>query len=347
MIVNPLSGKSKFNMTEASLRTRVKLYKQRIREIEKYLNHNPQEWGKFQNEFNSEVNAVFREIMLFEKENISSGNEDKVYKLMKIFTEKIKKTFVRGDYIDWTIRKPYGYAGDFKIIEDMYENNPTTTGVNRLFDNYYMMSAIVIAVRNRKNDFKRMVTNFVSKRQKTPIRIMDLASGPCREVIELYSEEKDLYKNVTFDCYDSDQHAIKFASNLLKHHSKINFIHENAARIAFRKDIHSLINQKYDLIYSTGLFDYFEERLSTKLIANLRKLLNPGGVMIISNVRDKYSNPSLYFMEWVGEWPLVYCDDDSFRNYFINAGFKRIELELNYEQQGILQYVLAWNKSKE
>ena len=248
--------------------------------------------------------------------------------------------------MDWTIEKPYGYAGDFKIIEDIYENNPVTTGVDRLFDNYYMMSAICIAVRNRKNDFKRMVTNFVANRQGEPLRIMDLASGPCREVEELHAEEKNLYKQVTFDCYDSDKHSITFASERLKNIPNVNFIHENAARIAFRKNIHSLISQKYDVIYSTGLFDYFEERVSTKLISNLRQLLKPNGVMIISNVRDKYSNPSLYFMEWVGEWPLVYCDDDSFRSYFVNAGFKRTDLELNYEQQGILQYILAWNRNK-
>ena len=332
------------DMTASSLRATVKKYKKRAEEIEKYLNKNPQEWGKFQNEFNSEVNAVFREIMIFEKENVFSGNEERIYKLKRIFINKIKKIFTRGKFMDWTIEKPYGYAGDFKIIENIYENSPETVGVDRLFDNYYMMSAICITVRNRKNDFKRMVTDFVSKRQGESLRIMDLASGPCREVQELYTENKELYKNVTFDCYDSDKHSIAFASERLKNFPNVNFIHENAARIAFRKDIHSLINQKYDIIYSTGLFDYFEERVSTKLIANLRQLLNPNGVMIISNVRDKYSNPSLYFMEWVGEWPLVYCDDDSFRNYFVNAGFKKSQLKLNYEQQGILQYVLAWNK---
>lgn len=332
------------SLEETSLRGRVKHYRKRIQGIEKFLKERPTEWGKFQNEFNSEVNAVFREIMMFEKENMFSADENKIYKLKKIFTNKIRKIFERGNYITWSLRKPYGYAGDFRIIEDIYENNPTTLGVDRLFDNYFMMSSISIAVRNRKNDLKRMATNFVSNRQGEPLRIMDLASGPCREVQELYTEQKELYKNVTFDCYDSDKHSITFASQRLKNIPNVNFIHENAVRIAFRKDIHSLINQKYDLIYSTGLFDYFEERLSTKLIGNLKQLLKPNGVMIISSVRDKYSNPSVHFMEWVGEWPLVYCDDDSFRSYFVNAGLKKSQLELNYEQQGILQYVLAWNK---
>ena len=61
--------------------------------------------------------------------------------------------FVRGTLIDWSLRKPFGYAGDFKIINDIYENNPDTVGFDRLFDNYFQMSAISIAVRNRKDDF--------------------------------------------------------------------------------------------------------------------------------------------------------------------------------------------------
>ena len=82
--------------------------------------------------------------------------------------------------------------------------------------------------------------------------------------------------------------------------SGINFIKRTRVRIAFKKDIDCLIDEKYDFIYSTGLFDYFEEKIAIRLIQNLRKLLKPDGVLAISDVRDKYSNPSIHFMEWVG-----------------------------------------------
>ena len=124
----------------------------------------------------------------------------------------------------------------------------------------------------------------------------------------------------------------------------INFNKENAVRIALKKDIACLIDKKYDFIYSTGLFDYFEEKIAIRLIQNLRKLLKPEGVLAISDVRDKYSNPSIHFMEWVGDWNLVYRDDDSFRRIFVESGFKENELDFKYEQQGILQYIIARNK---
>lgn len=334
----------RINVMEISLRTMIKLYMKRAREIEFYLSKKPKEWGKFQSEFNAELNGIFRNIMNFEKVNLANGRDDKVYKLKRLFIKRFKKIFARGVYCDWSIRKPFGYSGDFKIIDDIYQNNPKTTGFDRLFDNYFQMSAISVAVRNRKEDYKRLIVNFINDKQSSALRIMNLASGPCRELKEILSSTGSLCKNITFDCCDNDERAIEYAKNLLVDYSNINFIKENAVRIAFKKDIYSTIDKKYDFIYSTGLLDYFSDRIAIALIQNLKKLLNSDGILAISNVRDKYSNPSVHFMEWAGDWNLIYRDDDAFRKIFIDAGFKENELETQYEQQGIIQYIIASNK---
>lgn len=331
-------------MERITLRSIIKRYMKRAEEIEAYLSKRPKEWGKFQSEFNAEVNKVFRNIMDFEKENLAAGYEDKVYKLKRLFVRRFKRMFAKGVYCNWSISKPFGYPGDFKIIDDIYQNNPSTTGFDRLFDNYFQMSAISVAVRNRKEDFKRMLVNFVNDRKGKRLRIMDLASGPCRDLKELFSSDKSLWEKAVFDCYDNDDRAIEFAQKLLENNSRVNFVRSNAARIALKKEIASMINKKYDFIYSTGLFDYFEDKIAARLIQNLKRLLNPGGVIAISTVRDKYSNPSVHFMEWAGDWNLVYRNEDEFNGIFLRAGFRKNELDIEYEQQGIMQYMIAINK---
>src|SRR3989338_3914512 len=330
---------------EITLGTMVKHYLKRAQEIEFYLTVNPKEWGRFQSEFNLELNNVFRNIMEFEKTNLTKDCEDKVYKLKKLFVNRIRQMFLRGELIVWSLNKPFGYAGDFKIIDMIYLNNPATTGFDRLFDNYFQMSSISVAVRNRKEDFKRLIMDFIKERKGQKVRIMDLASGPCREIKEILSVDSSSFKNVVLDCYENDSNAIEYAKILLAEHAcEINFVKENAVRIALKKDICCLIGERYDFIYSTGLFDYFEEKIAIRLIQNLRKLLKPDGVLAISDERDKYSNPSMHFMEWVGDWNLIYRDDDNFRKIFIESGFKKNELVFQYEQQGILQYIIATNK---
>ena len=331
---------------QATLRSRIKQYLMRTEEVEEYLRFHPNEWGKFQNEFNSEVNAVFRDIMNFEKDSIAAGSGDRIDKLKKLFVNRIRKIFIKGTYIGWSLSKPYGYAGDFKIIDDIYRNNPDTEGFDRLFDNYYQMSSICVAVRNRKDDFKRAINDFISKRKQEPIRVMSLACGSARDLKEilLSNPSSDLEKKVIFDCYDHDQRAIDYASELLVGYKNINFIRKNAFRIAATKSEEFKQGIKYDFIYSTGLFDYFTHKVSSKLVKNLKKLLNKDGILAISNVRDKYSNPSVHFMEWVGDWNLVYRSDDEFKKVFLDGGFRENELEIMYEQQGIMQYIFACNK---
>ena len=329
---------------ETSLRNRIKLYKKRAQEIERYLSKKPDDWGRFQNEFNSEVNGIFRDIMNFEKINLNEGKTDKVDKLKKLFINRIRQLFMRGMYIEWSLRKPYGYAGDFKIIDDIYRNNPTTTGFDRLFDNYYQMSAICVAVRNRKEDFKRLITDFIHNSQTNPIKIMNLASGSAREIKEILSSYTLSNKKVSFDCYDNEDKAIEYAKTLLGSSSNVNFTKKNALRLAATKSIEKSTGDKYDIIYATGLFDYLTHKVSSRLVCNIKKLLKTNGILAISNVRDKYSNPSVHFMEWVGDWNLIYRTDEEFKKIFLNAGFKEDSLVVQYEQQGIMQYIFARNK---
>lgn len=346
--INETNKKMSFNLglgaIETSLRNRIKLYKKRAQEIERYLSKKPDDWGKFQSEFNSEVNGIFRDIMNFEKVNLNEGKIDRVDKLKKIFINRIRQLFMRGVYIEWSLKKPYGYAGDFKIIDDIYQNNPTTTGFDRLFDNYYQMSAICVAVRNRKEDFKRLISDFIHDSQTNPIKVMNLASGSAREIKEILSSDTLSNKKVNFDCYDNEDKAIEYAKTLLSSFSNINFTKKNALRLAATKSIEKSTGSKYDIIYATGLFDYLTHKVSSRLVHNIKKLLKTNGILAISNVRDKYSNPSVHFMEWVGDWNLIYRTDDEFKKIFLDAGFEEDELTSHYEQQGIMQYIFAKNK---
>ena len=325
----------------ASLRSRIKRYQILARELQQLLKDKPYEWGKYQNVFNRELDNVFRLIMDYEKNNLSEGHPEKVKKLHKIFVKYIRKEFLHGEYIVWSLKKPYGYAGDFKIIDAIYQNEPATTGFDRLFDNYFQMSSISVAVRNRKEDFKQIIKNVISKKNKA--RILDLGSGPGRDLLEVLLDQPHK-KSISVDCVDNDPHALDYSKKLLLNaNSKIEFIRQNVLKLAATKHVHKLFPHQYDLIYSTGLFDYFSDRVIEALIKNLKQLLARDGLIAISDVRDKFSNPSVHFMEWVGDWSLVYRHDEGFRNLFIKAGFRPRDLTISYEQQGIMQYVVGCN----
>jgi len=109
------------------------------------------------------------------------------------------------------------------------------------------------------------------------------------------------------------------------------------------KDVLTIFPKRYDIIFSTGLFDYLNHKISVRLVQNLRKLLKDDGLMIISNYRDKFSNPSRLYMEWGGDWELVYRTEEEFLKIFTDAGFNASALSLRFENQKIMQYCLARN----
>lgn len=321
--------------------SRIKNYRKLSKEIQRVLLKNPDDAPKFQEIFNLTVDRIYQDIMDFERENIEKFESD-VYRLKKIFEKRYRRYFLYGEYIKWCVEKPFGYSGDCKIIDDIYKNQVRTSGFDRLWDNWFQQLAASIAVRERKEDLKRIILNFVKEHRGEDIRIMNLASGPAREIKELIDTNSDnLFSRVIFDCYDFEIRAINYAKQLLNGVVNINFFPKNAIRLALKKDIKKEIPQGYNLIYSAGLFDYLDERVAVRLVNNLKKLLKQDGIMVISNFRDKYSNSSSMWMEWIGEWYLVYRTEAEFEQIFLNGGFSSKNIQIIPQHSKVMQYCLT------
>lgn len=331
-----------------SIFTEVRYYRKLSQQFQAHLVKYPEDWPKFLDVFILTVNKIYSDIQQFEKENLDEF-EPKVYKLKRIFEKRYRRYFLCGEFIKWSYDKPFGYAGDFKIIDAIYKNSPTSTGLDRLWDNYFQQLAISKAVRERKEDFRKIIFDFVSKNSKgKTLRIMNLACGPTREIKELLENDKDgLFSKVIFDCYDLDVHALDYAARLLNKPKNVNFLQKNALRIALRKDVMREIAHKYDLIYSTGLFDYLDENISVRLVSNLKQLLNSGGCIVIANMRDKFSNPSAGWMEWVAEWNLIYRTEAEFKKIFLDSGFAKDQIQIIPQKSNVIQYCFTKDNAHE
>lgn len=316
-------------------------YKELEDDLKDKLSNHPDQWSKFQDRFNKILMDISHRILEVEEKQFDS-DETRLYRLKKIFEKRYRKYFLYGHLTKWSFEKPFGYAGDFKIIEDIYENNPRTKGFDRLWDNYFQQMAASMATRERKEDYKKILGNFIKENRNKNIRILNLASGPAREIKELFdSTPKYLFSNVTFDCLDNCKEALEFAGNLLTSVPNVNYFQKNVIRLALKKNIKEVMPDTYDLIYSTGLFDYLDERIGTRLAKNLYELLNNGGILAISNYREKYHNPSAYLMEWVTEWNLIYRSKADFEKIFLAAGFNRDDIRIYSQKCKVMQYCIA------
>jgi SAM-dependent methyltransferase len=319
-------------------------YRTKLNDIRWSLDEAPEKWGLFQKELDAILDNVFSWCAEFEKQ--CGANETKIYKMKHLFIEKCRDFVRLGRYNRHVIDKPFGYQGDFLIIDEIYKNNPSTVGIERCMDNYFLKADASAATRNRKEDFKKHLASFSLQRAGSNVKILDLASGPCTDIVEFFEQMPTNRKDLEVDCLDHDQHAIDYARKKMiskDFQQQVCFLQKNAIKLALTKNIKNYISEQYDLIFSTGLFDYLDEKISTRLIHNLKELLAPQGLLIISNYRDKWSNASRHFMEWGGDWELVYRTEDDFLKVFLTAGFSKKQLSLEYEPLKVMQYCFARN----
>lgn len=220
-------------------------------------------------------------------------------------------------------RKPMGYAGDFLLIDKIYTHHHTKLAAYEKWDKYFHHCEATEAVRNRKEYFKNLMLKKLHTAKGT-LQLMDVASGPARDVHELYQEIDA--KTLATTCIDLDARAIAYAGDLCKAHARhIQFFNKNILRFS--------TGEKFDVIWSAGLFDYFEEQIFVMAIRKFLRWLKPGGEIIVGNFSE--DNSSRGYMEMFGEWILIHRTKEELTRLALLAGAKKENIRVEQEPLGI------------
>ena len=206
--------------------------------------------------------------------------------------------------------KPLGYAGDFMIMNYLYDYIDNYLGVSsyeKLNNSYICNTPIAYSVVERKELLKQKILDTLAG--KDSAKILSVASGSARELIEL-AEEGKIDKPLYFDCLDVEPEAFEYIKKSLekilsenKKNINIRFIQTNFLDIVKGRDIHDLF-KKYDLVYSSGLFDYLSDRMTRKSIFYLFGLLDNDASLIVTNaIKDDYHRA---YYEMLYGWKLIH-----------------------------------------
>lgn len=224
--------------------------------------------------------------------------------------------------IGFTFQKPHGYAGDFELIDRIYSKRVSDNKSLEKWDLFYHDLEAATAVRNRKKYFKDLVDSARSK-HGNPL-VLNLGSGPCSDLYEYF--QKSPNSSVRFDCLDMDEAAIEYGSAVCDNFvNNITFIQKNAFR--FKP------NYQYELIWSAGLFDYFNDKLFVRLLNRMYALVKSGGELVIGNFSD--NNPSKDVMEVFGQWFLHHRSEEKLVNLALKAGVSRELINVSQEEAGV------------
>jgi len=220
-----------------------------------------------------------------------------------------------------TIRNP----GSWKILDLIYGFNPNSYGMEIFMprhwcDKMFYFSKAAHATRARYIHYVSLMLEWAqqfAELNNNSISLLSLASGSGRDVVQVVERLNEKGIDLRSLCIDKDSEAIRLGMKLTEC-MKINNICYVKGKI---KDIDKLlINRSFDIIITQGILDYLNDGEAKELFRRSAQLLNPGGVLITSNMsRHRWMR---CWMEYFGNWRLKYRTGIDLENLLLESGFE-------------------------
>jgi extracellular factor (EF) 3-hydroxypalmitic acid methyl ester biosynthesis protein len=124
------------------------------------------------------------------------------------FREKIKTILNVNTLIGHAFVKPYGYPGDFILLNKIYQFDASEDPRYKNWDLLFQNQPAAYAVRNRKDFFIKYCKDLVVRKENAKVLI--LGSGPASDVYEFLTDFSG-GNNINIDLIDFDPSAIDFS----------------------------------------------------------------------------------------------------------------------------------------
>ena len=198
--------------------------------------------------------------------------------------------------------KPRGYAGDAVMMDYIYSSEedwqpPKSSPLGQGVFQYTTSAAASAGVRARREHIAEKLDE-VARNNVFP-EVMAVASGHLREA--LMSSAVRSRRFGRFVALDAD------AESLVEVERSVGRFGVQCELADIRKMLTGRMNYgTFDLIYSTGLYDYLKEKTAQKLSCQLFSMLKSGGRLVIANFLPTIDD--IGYMEACMDWFLVYRD---------------------------------------
>lgn len=228
---------------------------------------------------------------------------DEWKKRIKLIRESKLLSLVHQDPFTYrAFTKPRGYAGDAVMMDFIYsqEENwqrPEASELGQSVFQYTTNAAASAGVRSRR-EFIAECLDDVARTHVSPSALA-IACGHLREASMSSAVRRRRFKE--FLALDADADSLKEVDRSYSRYGIRTYLADIRKMLTGRLDY-----GKFDLIYSTGLYDYLNAKIAKKLTRHLFSMLQPGGKLVIANFLPTIDD--IGYMEACMDWFLIYRD---------------------------------------
>jgi extracellular factor (EF) 3-hydroxypalmitic acid methyl ester biosynthesis protein len=222
---------------------------------------------------------------------------------IKVIRESELLSLVHQDpFTHRAFTKPRGYAGDAVMMDFIYsqEENwqrPDASELGHGVFQYTTNAAASAGVRSRR-EFIAECLDDVARTHASPSALA-IACGHLREASMSSAVRRHRFKE--FIALDADGDSLQEVDRSYSRYGVRTALADIRKMLTGRLDY-----GKFDLIYSTGLYDYLNAKTAKKLTGHLFSMLQPGGKLVIANFLPTIDD--IGYMEACMDWFLIYRD---------------------------------------
>ncbi len=221
---------------------------------------------------------------------------------------QLHRLLLEDPYTARAFHKPRGYAGDAQLIDLIYDRQvpDSTSDQGRSVFAVTSEFPTSAAVRSRRDHAETILLAAHQAGKK----ICTLACGHFREGDPLIGED---LRSIT--AVDQDPLSLDFVR--ARHSNNLNLVEANVIHYlrAAAKE-----GAQFDLIYTLGLTDYFEERAMALLHKLMKACLAPGGTILLANFLPGHL--AIGWMDACMDWNLIYRDEANLEAHAAAIGMK-------------------------
>ena len=218
----------------------------------------------------------------------------------------------RSRFFNRSYHKPHGYAGDFRMIEWIYDLEPIAATIPH---SPASSTAWTTCIRPSTPWSACSSGGAGSRACCTPSANAWAASCACstspaaaRATSATSSSRAATSRASTSRWSIRDAAALAFCRTRSLVPWLASARIETRCRCSIVKLANHLRDRQFDVIISAGLFDYLSDTVARHVLSHMAALLAPGGIVAFSNFHT--SDPSRVVKDWLVDWPLIYRDDN-------------------------------------
>lgn len=230
--------------------------------------------------------------------------------------------------------KPTGFPGDSMMLVMLYDQQLPTRGLGGYLDMFLLHLPLAVAVRERMKTAREFLKREVA-RCDGDLRILDVASGPCREFVDW--TERPRNGQIFLTCLDTDPESLAFVRRTVAPTAtgieQMRLERYNALRTKSAKATERNFG-RFDILYSVGLADYIPDDSLIAMLEGWRLSVDEGGVMYVAFKDCREYDKTPY--QWHLDWHFFQRTEAECRRLLAAAGFDLASVVTKRDASGII-----------